>query len=152
MIEQLKGRTRFDWRPEGLVCEITLQAWKSTLTPVGESRDEGKDARQRRKATTQGNDARQRRKATTQGNDARQRVKRNRQANHGACLLSDGFFDNLKKTVASAPSGGTGVRRESKACAEHNITVTQEFVRDLSYAKNIREICFEFRWNSCARN
>ena len=26
MIEQLKGRTRFDWRPEGLVCEITLRA------------------------------------------------------------------------------------------------------------------------------
>jgi PAS domain S-box-containing protein len=26
MIEQLKGTTRFDWRPEGLVCEITLQA------------------------------------------------------------------------------------------------------------------------------
>ena len=26
MIEQLKGQTRFDWRPEGLVCEITLQA------------------------------------------------------------------------------------------------------------------------------
>ena len=26
MIEQLKGRTRFDWRPEGLVCEIILQA------------------------------------------------------------------------------------------------------------------------------
>jgi PAS domain S-box-containing protein len=26
MIEQLKGRTRFDWRPEGLVCEITFQA------------------------------------------------------------------------------------------------------------------------------
>ena len=26
VIEQLKGRTRFDWRPEGLVCEITLQA------------------------------------------------------------------------------------------------------------------------------
>jgi PAS domain S-box-containing protein len=25
MIEQLKGRTRFDWRPEGLVCEISLQ-------------------------------------------------------------------------------------------------------------------------------
>ena len=22
MIEQLKGRTRFDWRPEGLICEI----------------------------------------------------------------------------------------------------------------------------------
>jgi PAS domain S-box-containing protein len=26
MIEQLKGRARFDWRPEGLVCEITLKA------------------------------------------------------------------------------------------------------------------------------
>ena len=26
MIEQLKGQTPFDWRPEGLVCEITLQA------------------------------------------------------------------------------------------------------------------------------
>jgi two-component sensor histidine kinase len=25
MIEHLKGRTRFDWRPEGLICEITLQ-------------------------------------------------------------------------------------------------------------------------------
>ena len=26
MIEQIKGRTRFDWHPEGLVCEITLHA------------------------------------------------------------------------------------------------------------------------------
>jgi PAS domain S-box-containing protein len=26
MIGQLKGKTRFDWRPEGLVCEITIQA------------------------------------------------------------------------------------------------------------------------------
>ena len=25
MIRQLKGNTRFDWRPEGLVCEIILQ-------------------------------------------------------------------------------------------------------------------------------
>ena len=25
MIAQLKGDTRFDWRAEGLVCEITLQ-------------------------------------------------------------------------------------------------------------------------------
>ncbi len=24
MIKGLKGKTRFDWRPEGLVCEITL--------------------------------------------------------------------------------------------------------------------------------
>jgi PAS domain S-box-containing protein len=26
MIKQLKGKTRFDWRAEGVVCEITLQA------------------------------------------------------------------------------------------------------------------------------
>jgi two-component sensor histidine kinase len=26
MIDQLKGETRFEWCPEGLVCEITLQA------------------------------------------------------------------------------------------------------------------------------
>jgi two-component sensor histidine kinase len=26
IIAQLKGETRFDWRAEGLVCEITLQA------------------------------------------------------------------------------------------------------------------------------
>jgi two-component sensor histidine kinase len=25
MIGQLKGKARFGWRPEGLVCEITLQ-------------------------------------------------------------------------------------------------------------------------------
>jgi two-component sensor histidine kinase len=26
MIKQLKGETRFDWRTDGLVCEITIQA------------------------------------------------------------------------------------------------------------------------------
>jgi two-component sensor histidine kinase len=26
MIEQLKGKARFDWHADGLVCEITLQA------------------------------------------------------------------------------------------------------------------------------
>jgi two-component sensor histidine kinase len=25
MIRQLQGETRFDWRPEGLVCEISVQ-------------------------------------------------------------------------------------------------------------------------------
>ena len=25
MIAQLKGETRFDWRPEGLICEIALR-------------------------------------------------------------------------------------------------------------------------------
>jgi two-component sensor histidine kinase len=26
MISQLDGKARFDWRPEGLICEITLRA------------------------------------------------------------------------------------------------------------------------------
>src|ERR1700730_10941243 len=52
----------------------------------------------------------------------------------------DYYFDHLKKTVASAPSGGTEFGETVKACAEHNITATQEFVRDLSYAKDIQDM------------
>ena len=63
----------------------------------------------------------------------------------------DYYFDHLKKTVASAPTGGTEFGEKVKACAEQNISATQEFVRGVSYAKDI-QICYEFRWNSCARN
>src|SRR3984893_7262500 len=52
----------------------------------------------------------------------------------------DYYFDHLKKTVASAPSGGTEFGEKVKACAEQNISATQEFVRDLSYAKDIQDI------------
>ena len=52
----------------------------------------------------------------------------------------DYYFDHLKKTVASAPSGGTGFGEKVKACAEENISATQEFVRELSYAKDIQDI------------
>jgi hypothetical protein len=52
----------------------------------------------------------------------------------------DYYFDHLKKTVASAPSGGTEFGERVKECAEHNIAATQEFVRDLSYAKDIQDI------------
>ena len=44
----------------------------------------------------------------------------------------DYYFDHLKKTVASAPSGGTEFGEKVKACAEQNISATQEFVRELS--------------------
>jgi len=63
----------------------------------------------------------------------------------------DYYFDHLKKTVASAPSGGSEFGEKVKVYAEKNIAATQEFVRELSYAKEFK-ICFEFRWNSCARN
>ena len=44
----------------------------------------------------------------------------------------DYYFDHLKKTIASAPSGGTEFGEKVKACAEQNISATQEFVRELS--------------------
>jgi len=52
----------------------------------------------------------------------------------------DYYFDHLKKTVASAPSGGTEFGEKVKACAEQNISGTQEFVRELSYAKDIQDM------------
>jgi hypothetical protein len=52
----------------------------------------------------------------------------------------DYYFDHLKKTVASAPSGGTEFGEKVKACAEQNISATQEFVRDLSYARDIQDM------------
>jgi hypothetical protein len=52
----------------------------------------------------------------------------------------DYYFDHLKKTVASAPSGGTEFGEKVKACAEKNIAAAQEFVRDLSYAKDIQDM------------
>src|SRR5580693_4517910 len=52
----------------------------------------------------------------------------------------DYYFDHLKKSVASAPSGGTELGEKVKARAEQNISATQEFVRDPSSAKDIRDM------------
>src|ERR1700720_1818041 len=52
----------------------------------------------------------------------------------------DYYFDHLKKAVASAPSGGTEFGGKVKACAEQNIAASQEFVRDLSYAKDVQDM------------
>jgi hypothetical protein len=52
----------------------------------------------------------------------------------------DYYFDHLKKTVASAPTGGTEFGEKVKACAEQNISATQEYVRELTYAKDIQDI------------
>jgi hypothetical protein len=52
----------------------------------------------------------------------------------------DYYFDHLKKTVASAPSGGTEFGEKVKAYAEQNISATQEYVRELNYAKDIQDI------------
>jgi hypothetical protein len=52
----------------------------------------------------------------------------------------DYYFNHLRKTVASAPSGGTEFGEKVKACAEQNISATQEYVRELTYAKDIEDI------------
>jgi hypothetical protein len=52
----------------------------------------------------------------------------------------DYYFDHLRKSVASAPTGGTEFGEKVKWCAEQNISATQEFVRELSYAHDIQDI------------
>jgi hypothetical protein len=52
----------------------------------------------------------------------------------------DYYFDHLKKTVASVPSGGTEFGEKVKAYAEKNVAATQEFVRDLSYARDLQDM------------
>jgi hypothetical protein len=52
----------------------------------------------------------------------------------------DYYFDHLKDNIASAPSGGTEFGEKVKACAEQNIAATQEYVRELTYAKDIQDI------------
>jgi hypothetical protein len=52
----------------------------------------------------------------------------------------DYYFDHLKKAVASAPSGGTEFGEKVKAYAEQNIFATQEYVRELTYAKDIQDM------------
>jgi hypothetical protein len=52
----------------------------------------------------------------------------------------DYYFDHLKKTIASSPSGGTEFGKKVKTYAEKNVAATQEFVRELNYAKDIQDI------------
>ncbi len=52
----------------------------------------------------------------------------------------DYYLDHLKKSVVSAPTGGTEFGEKVKVHAEKNIAATQEFVRNLSYAKDIQDI------------
>jgi hypothetical protein len=49
-------------------------------------------------------------------------------------------FDHLKEAIASAPSGGTEFGEKVKASAEQNISATQEYVRELTYAKDVQDI------------
>ena len=52
----------------------------------------------------------------------------------------DTYFEYLKRTVAAAPSGGTAFGDTLKGYAEKNISMTHEFVRRLSHAKDLQEM------------
>ncbi len=73
----------------------------------------------------------------TRGDDLRAFIKQTMPHPYSAM---DYYFDHLKKTVASAPTGGTEFGEKVKGYATKNIAATQEFVRDLSYAKDIQDM------------
>jgi hypothetical protein len=51
----------------------------------------------------------------------------------------DTYFDFIKKTISSLPSGGTQFGEKLKSHAEQNVTTTQEYVKKLSEAKTIQD-------------
>jgi hypothetical protein len=63
-----------------------------------------------------------------------------RQTMARAYSAMDYYFDHLKESVASAPTGGTEFGEKVKAYAGQNLSATQEYVRELTYAKDIQDI------------
>jgi hypothetical protein len=76
-------------------------------------------------------------KEKTQGGEV---IATGKQTMPHAYSAMDYYFDHLKKTVASAPSGGSEFGEKVKVYAEKNLAATQEFVRELSYAKDIQDM------------
>ena len=52
----------------------------------------------------------------------------------------DTYFDFLKKTTSSYPSGGTDLGEKLKSYAEKNIAATREFILKLSQAKDFEDV------------
>ena len=52
----------------------------------------------------------------------------------------DYYFDHLKKTVPSAPSGGNRIRRKSESLCGAKHCRYPGVVRDLSYAKDVKDM------------
>ena len=51
----------------------------------------------------------------------------------------DMYFDTLKRTISSYPTGGTEFGEKLKSYAETNISTTHEFVKRLSQTKDFQE-------------
>jgi hypothetical protein len=52
----------------------------------------------------------------------------------------DSYFDNLKKTISSAPSGGTEFGEKIKTYAERNTAATHDYMKKLSQAKDLQDV------------
>ena len=63
----------------------------------------------------------------------------------------DTYFDFLKKSVWSFPSGGTQLGEKLKDHATENINAVHELVKRLGQAKDFEE-ALEFRPNLCSPN
>ena len=70
---------------------------------------------------------------------AKQANKKVDQTKKQMLVAVDGYFDFLKKTISSYPSGGTELGERVKGYAENNIAATHDFIRRLSQAKDFRE-------------
>jgi phasin family protein len=46
----------------------------------------------------------------------------------------------VKRAIAATPSGGNEFGELLKECAEKNITMTQEYLKDLSQARNFQDM------------
>jgi hypothetical protein len=64
----------------------------------------------------------------------------NQQTLATAYWAMDYYFDNLRKTISAIPSGGSEFGEKMKACADKNVSLTQEFARQLRQAKNLQEV------------
>ncbi len=62
------------------------------------------------------------------------------QAIDQARQMLDTYFDTLRKTVASSPSGGTEFGEKLKSYAEKNIAATHELVKQLSQARDFQDM------------
>jgi len=52
----------------------------------------------------------------------------------------DYYFDNLRKIVSSAPSGGTDFGEKLKRYAEENIAATHDFIKQLTQARDFEAV------------
>ena len=62
------------------------------------------------------------------------------QAMEQARRAADTYFDYVKQAISATPSGGNEFAEKIKGYAEKNITMTQEYLRQLSQARNFQDM------------